>query len=101
MRHLLEIAHQAAIPISLDLNLRGLGREEPQGFCWALDQAIDYANVVFGSDSDEFNYLYPGLSAEDAARRIADESRTVVIRMAELGSEAVMPRESCAHRASR
>ncbi|MCC6904643.1 MAG: sugar kinase [Anaerolineae bacterium] len=87
----LERARQAGVPASLDLNLRGLDQGEPAGFRAALDRAISLAAVVLGSASDEFSTLVAGLSAEDAARQLVSEGRTVVLRMAERGAMALTP----------
>lgn len=96
----LEIARAAAIPTSMDLNLR-LGFENgalPDPFRRAIERAMALCDYVFGSALDEFSYLAPhGLSAEQIAQHLATGHLSVVARLAEKGALLAQPSQAVIH----
>ena len=87
----LELARTANIPVSIDINLR-LGFEDgqlPERFVETIRQAVSLANYVFGSGMDEIVYLVPTDSFEAAARLLAEDQRTVIVRLGSEGALAV------------
>lgn len=89
--HAMRIAHEAGVPVSLDLNLR------LELWGWADDiramteQAVALADVVFGSAAEEIAPLAGVDAVEDAARILAAGQRTVVARQGGQGALAALP----------
>lgn len=87
----MQIAREAGVPVSIDLNLRlelwGWG-----GTIRALvERAVALADVVFGSGEEEIIPLTGAASVEAAARALSDGTRTVVARLGAAGALAVSP----------
>lgn len=83
----LRIARAAGVPTSLDLNLRlelwGWGEAHS-----TIEQAVELANVVFGSGDEEIVPLTSEITAETAALALAADQRTVVARLGADGALA-------------
>jgi sugar/nucleoside kinase (ribokinase family) len=76
------LARAAAIPVSIDLNLRaGIvdGTLSPE-YARALWDAVTLADYVFGSVQDEMTLLAPAASEAEALRLLAGDERTVIAR---------------------
>lgn len=92
----MELAREANIPVSFDLNIR-LGFDEdgklPEVFLNTLRQAITLSDYVFGSGEEEFVHLTPEKSFEAAAQTLAEDKRTVIVRLGSEGAIAVTTRQ--------
>jgi fructokinase/2-dehydro-3-deoxygluconokinase len=85
----MELAREAGLRVSLDLNLR---RE-----CWGLkdatqrtfERAIELADVVFGNAEEEIMPIAGIDSAEAAAQQLSGGKRTVIARQGDRGALAV------------
>ncbi|MFC1619345.1 carbohydrate kinase family protein [Candidatus Neomarinimicrobiota bacterium] len=90
----MELAREAGVTVSLDLNLR---RE-----CWGLkdatqrtfERAIELADVVFGNAEEEIMPIAGVDSAEEAARHLCGGKRTVIARQGDQGALVVTPQET-------
>ncbi len=89
----MQIAHEAGVPVSLDLNLRlelSEGQWRP-GQREAVEQAVALADVVLGSGEEEIVPLAGGKSVESAVRALVEGKRTVIARLGETGAFCVWP----------
>jgi fructokinase/2-dehydro-3-deoxygluconokinase len=96
--HAMQIAREAGVPVSLDLNLRlelwGWGDDIRA----TLDRALPLADVIFGSGQEEIVPV-AGVdpessdSVEAAAYTLSADGRTVVARLGAAGALAVAPDE--------
>lgn len=88
----MKLAREAKIPVSFDLNLR-LGFDEdgnlPETFLDTIWQAISLSDFVFGSGEEEIVHLTSASSFEAAAQALAEDKRTVIIRLGAQGAMAV------------
>jgi sugar/nucleoside kinase (ribokinase family) len=87
----MELARATNIPVSFDINLR-LGFEDgklSRRFVETIRQAISLSNYVFGSGMDEIVHLVPTDSIEAAAQLLAEDQRTVIVRLGADGALAV------------
>ena len=90
----MQLAREAGITVSLDLNLRleSWGLDEPVRK--AFNQAISLADVVFGSGEDEIS-PFTGLdSAQKGAEELSRGERTVIARLGHEGALVVGPDHS-------
>ncbi len=85
----MERARGAGIPVSLDLNLRLENWGWEDGFRQTVSEAIERADVVFGSSRDEICAMAGSDDPIEAAAAIAGGERTVVARLAEHGAIAM------------
>lgn len=87
----MQLAQQAGVPISLDLNLRietfGLNEADRERF-W---QAIRLSEVVFGSAAEEIMPLAGKNTVEESAETLSEGLRTVVARLGPKGALAAAP----------
>lgn len=89
----MEIAQEAGVPVSLDLNLRlelGASGWRP-GQRAALEQAVERADVVLGSGHEELVPLAGADSVEVAARALSDGQRTAIARLGDSGAFIAWP----------
>ena len=104
----MELASDAGVPVSLDLNLRAELWGMDDAFRRIVDRAIDLADVVLGSGPEEIAPLGHAVHAaptdrgaaaggvdegpiEEAAQALADGRRTVVARLGADGALAATP----------
>ncbi|MCD4685454.1 MAG: sugar kinase [Anaerolineae bacterium] len=89
--HAMQIAHDAGVPVSLDLNLRlelwGWGDDIRA----TVAQAIPLADVVFGGAQEELIPLTGIADPVEAARTLAGDARIVVARQGASGALATTP----------
>lgn len=89
----MRIAHNAGVPVSLDLNLR----LELSGGTWrpgqreAVEQAVALADVVLGSGEEEIIPLTGADSVEAGVRALVDRRRTAIARLGETGAFCAWP----------
>ncbi len=92
--HAMELARQAGLTTSLDLNLRfelwGLDDATRRTF----EQAIELSDVVFGNAEEEIVPLAGVDSAEAGARFLCGGTRIVVARQGDKGALVVTPQET-------
>jgi len=92
----MELAREAKVPVSFDLNIR-LGFDQdgklPETFLNTLRRAISLSDYVFGSGEEEFVHLTPEDSFEAAAQTLAEDKRTVIVRLGSEGAMAVAPEQ--------
>lgn len=84
----MQIAREAGVPVSLDLNLRlelGEGTWRPAQR-EAVEQAVALADVVLGSGEEEIVPLAGGGPVEAAVRALVEGKRTVIARLGETGA---------------
>lgn len=89
----MEIAQEAGVPVSLDLNLRlelGAGGWRP-GQRPAIEQAVARADVVLGSGQEEIVPLAGASSIEAAARALGEGQRTIIARLGDGGAFVAWP----------
>lgn len=89
----MQIAREAGVPVSLDLNLRlelGEGGWRP-GQRQAVEQAVALADVVLGSAEEEIVPLAGGGPVEAAVRALVEGKRTVIARLGESGAFLAWP----------
>ena len=88
--HAMQIAHEAGVPVSLDLNLR------LELWGWADDiratatRAVALSDVVLGNAAEEIAPLADVGDPQEAARVLADGQRIVVARIGERGALAAL-----------
>jgi len=87
----LERARAAGVPISLDINIRKQWLNDT--FWIALPRAIELADVVLCSATDDLPLVEPDVPFEEAASRISGGARICVARMGAEGSYAISPEE--------
>lgn len=89
--HAMQIAHNAGVPVSLDLNLRlelwGWG----DNIRATVARALPLVSVIFGGAADEIVPLSSIADPAEAARALAGESRIVVARQGADGALAATP----------
>lgn len=92
--HGLELAREAGLTVSLDLNLRlelwKLGGETRRTF----ERAIELSDVIFGNGREEIAPMAGMDSVEDAARSLCGGRRIVVARQGAEGTLAATPEET-------
>jgi sugar/nucleoside kinase (ribokinase family) len=89
----MQLAREAGVSVSLDLNLRLESWGLDESLRAVFDQAISLSDVVFGSGTDEI-VPYTGLdSIRAGAEAISDGLRTVIARLGSQGAMAVAPGE--------
>ena len=90
----MELAREAGLSVSLDLNLRlelwGLDDETQRTF----ERAIELSDVVFGNAEEEIMPIVGADSAEDGAQTLCDGKRVVVARQGNKGALVVTPKET-------
>jgi len=89
----LQIAREAGVPVSLDLNLRlelDEGGWRP-GQRPAVEQAVALADVVLGSGEEEIVPLAGDGPVEAAARALVEGKRTIIARLGEAGAFVAWP----------
>lgn len=92
--HAMELAREAGVTVSLDLNLR---KE-----CWGLhdatqrifEQAIELADIVLGNVEEEIMPIAGTDTAEAAAKILSDGKRIVVARLGSEGALVATPGET-------
>jgi sugar/nucleoside kinase (ribokinase family) len=93
----MKLAKERDIPISLDLNLRPREDKMPRDYLDSVWKAINLATYVLGSADEEF---FPLTGVEDptgSAKEIGSGNKTVIARLGEKGSLAVLPSGDCFH----
>lgn len=89
--HGMQLAHDAGVPVSLDLNLRlelwGWGDRIRA----TLDRALPLTDVLMGAGAEEIVPLAGAETVPDAARTLAGGVRTVVARRGADGALAATP----------
>jgi fructokinase/2-dehydro-3-deoxygluconokinase len=85
----MELAQDAGVPVSLDINVRQEWLTEP--FWEALQKGIELSDVVLGSADDELPLLEPDTPFQEIARHISAGKRVCVARMGAKGSMAISP----------
>ncbi|NDJ77637.1 MAG: sugar kinase [Chloroflexi bacterium] len=87
----MQIAHEAGVPVSLDLNLRLelWGWENDMRI--TLDRALPLTDILFGSGPEEIVPLADVDSVPEAAQHLAGGKRTVVARMGPQGALVALP----------
>lgn len=89
--HSMTLARAAGLTVSLDLNLRLELWGADRVFRRMVAQAMELADVVFGSATDELLPFTGAPTPLDAARTLAAGARTVVARLGPDGALAVDP----------
>ncbi len=92
----MQVARAAGVPVSLDLNLRLELWGLPRAVETAVAEAVDLADVVFGSGPEEIVPFARARehdvgSVETAALALAGDARTVVARLGAGGALAATP----------
>ena len=92
--HAMELAREAGLTVSLDLNLRlelwGLDDTARKTF----ERAIELSDVVFGNAEEEIVPLAGVDSVEAGAQCLCDGKRMVVARRGDKGARVVTPKET-------
>lgn len=92
--HTMELAREAGLTVSLDLNLRlelwNLDGETRRTF----ERAVELSDVIFGNAQEEIAPMAGVNSVEAAARSLCDGKRIVVARQGAEGTLATTPAET-------
>ena len=83
-----EIAFEAGITTSFDLNLRINDGVLNDRYRNAILDIIKNCNYVLGSGAEEFYYLNPKVNWKDSAGSLVDKDRTIIARMGQDGTMA-------------
>lgn len=90
----MRLAREAGLSVSLDLNLRLESWGMDQATRQVFEEAITYADILFGSGSDEI-CPFTGLdSIQAGAEALAGDQRTVIARLGSGGALAVSEGEA-------
>lgn len=89
----MERARDRGIQVSLDLNLRLENWGWEDGFRDIVLEAVDRADIVLGSASDEITELGEASDPVTAARRLGGHDRLIVARLGANGSIAITDRD--------
>lgn len=81
-------AHKSGIPTSFDLNLRVDNGKLDKDYEERIREVIQYTTVLFGSGTDEFEYL-GAKGWKENARQFAGNERTVIVRNGKKGSVGI------------
>lgn len=87
----MEAARTQGVPVSLDLNLRLENWGWDGGFRDVVDAAVEQADIVLGSASDEISALAGIADPVGAATALAGDSRVVIARLGSEGAIAASP----------
>jgi sugar/nucleoside kinase (ribokinase family) len=89
----MQLAREAGVKVSLDLNLRLETWGMDESFRPVIDLAVSLADVVFGSGKDEI-LPFTGLdSIQEGAEKLSAGERTVIARLGSEGALVVAPEE--------
>ncbi|HVO69196.1 MAG TPA: carbohydrate kinase family protein [Aggregatilineaceae bacterium] len=89
--HAMQIAHEAGVPVSLDLNLRLELWGWRDQIRKTIDRAIALADVVLGSAAEEIAPVAGVTAVESAAHTLCADQRIVVARLGAGGALAATP----------
>lgn len=87
----MQVAREAAVPISLDLNLRLTSDVFPADYRTAIERAIEHTDFLFGSAVEELHFLTGTTDPERSGHILANGLRTVIPRLGAEGSMAITP----------
>jgi fructokinase/2-dehydro-3-deoxygluconokinase len=90
----MELAREAGLTVSLDLNLRLETWDLDGTTRWTFERAVELADVVFGNAEEEILPLAGIDSAEAAARALCGGERIVVARQGDQGASVTTPEET-------
>ena len=90
----MELAREAGVTVSLDLNLRLETWDLDEATRRTFERAIELSDVVFGNAEEEIVPLAGVDSAEAAARALCGGERIVVARRGDRGASVTTPQET-------
>ena len=76
-------------PVSIDLNIRPKSGELDSEYLTSLREAVDLADVVFGSSEDEMTVVTDSADPYLAAERTASSNRSAIVRLGAKGAYVV------------
>ncbi|WP_410217834.1 carbohydrate kinase family protein [Paracoccus sp. (in: a-proteobacteria)] len=86
--------HHDRLPVMIDPNIRPFFITEPDAYRARLDRLLPMADIVKLS-SDDLEWLYPGLSPEEAARQVLASGPKLVLQTGgEAGAKAIWAGET-------
>ncbi len=90
----MQIAQEAGVPVSFDLNLRLELWNWRKGQRETVERAVELSDVVLGSAAEEIIPLAGNPDREAAARILSGGKRTIIARLGKDGALAVSPTET-------
>jgi sugar/nucleoside kinase (ribokinase family) len=87
----MQVAREAGVPVSFDLNLRPRSEDLPGDLVERLWQAVRLSDNVFGSGADEFTYFTGESDRVEAAHSLARSGAVVVARTGPEGCLVIQP----------
>lgn len=92
--HAMQLAHDAGVRVSLDLNLRIEAWELDAETRQIFERAIELSDVVFGNAEQEIVPIAAADTVEAAMETLSSGNRTVIARQGERGAVVLSPQES-------